>query len=54
MNAARLCRGVSEVVGDVVLPAPVDRDLEDPLAGLAVRRDDTKNIGTHRVLLLGK
>ena len=52
MTAARLCRGFSDVVGDVVLPVPVGRVLEDPLAGLAVRRDDNKNIGANRVLLL--
>jgi hypothetical protein len=52
MAAARLCRGLSEVAGDVVLPVPVSRVLEDPLAGLAVRRDDNKNIGANRVLLL--
>ena len=40
MTAARLCRGFSEVVGDVVLPVPVGSVREDPLAGLAVRRDD--------------
>ena len=52
MTAARLCRGISKVVGDVVLPVPVGRVLEDPLAGLAVRGDDNKNIGANRVLLL--
>ena len=52
MTAARLCRGFSEVVGDVVLPVPVGRVLEDPLAGLAVRGDDNKNIGANKVLLL--
>ena len=52
MAGARVCRGLSEVVGDVVLPVPVGRVLEDPLAGLAVRRDDGKVIGANRVLLL--
>ena len=52
MTAARLCRGFSEVVGDVVLPVPVSRVLEVPLVGLAVRRDDNKNIGANRVMLL--
>ena len=52
ITAARLCRGLSEVAGDVVLPVPVGRILDDPLAGLAVRRDDDKIIGAHRVLLL--
>ena len=54
MVAARLCRGLSEVAGDVVLPVPVGRILEDPLAGLAVRRDDGKIIGANRVLLLAR
>ena len=48
----RLCRDLSEVAGDVVLPVPLSRILEDPLAGLAVRRDDQKIIGANRVLLL--
>ena len=52
MTASRLCRGISVVVGDVVLPVPVSRVLEVPLVGLAVRRDDNKNIGANRVLLL--
>ena len=52
MAATRLCRGLSEVTGDVVLPVPLSRILEDPLAGLAVRRDDEKIIGANRVLLL--
>ena len=52
MAAARLCRGLSEVAGDVVLPVPVGRVREDPLVGLAVRRDGKKNFGANRVLLL--
>ena len=52
MAATRLCRGLSEVARDVVLPVPLSRILEDPLAGLAVRRDDQKIIGANRVLLL--
>ena len=42
MAAARVCRGLSEVAGDVVLPVQVGRALEDPLAGLAVRQDDAR------------
>ena len=33
---------------------PVGRILEDPLAGLAVLRDDKQVIGAHRVLLLAR
>ena len=52
MAATHVCCGHSAVTGDVVLPAPVGRILEGPLAGLAVRRDDDKIIGANRVLLL--
>ena len=52
MAAVRLWRGLSEVTGDVVLPVLVGRALEDPLVGLAVRRDGKKNIGADRVVLL--
>ena len=52
LTATRLCCGLSAVSGDVVLPVPVGRILEDPLAGLAVRRDDQNIIGASRVLLL--
>ena len=52
MTAARLCRSLSEVAGDVVLSVPVRRILEGPLMGLAVRRDEGKIIGANRVLLL--
>ena len=40
------------MAGDVVLPVPVGRIREDPLAGLAVLRADGKIIGANRVLLL--
>ena len=52
VSATRLCCGLSVVTGDVVLPVPVGRILEDPLQGLAVRRDDGKIIGANRVWLL--
>ena len=52
MTAARLCCGLSVVTGDVVLPVPVGRIVEDPLVGMAVRRDDGGIVGASRVLLL--
>ena len=52
LSATRLCCGLSMVTGDVVLPVPVGRILDDPLQGMAVRRDDDKIIGANRVWLL--
>ena len=52
MNAMRLSLGLSVVTGEVVLPAPVGRVCDAPLIGMAVKREGTAPIGTHRVLLL--
>ena len=52
LTATRLCRGLSDVAADVVLPVPVGRVVEDPLVGLAVTGDGDKIIGANRVLLL--
>ena len=52
MLATRLCRGLSTVVSEVVLPVPASRIVDDPLVGMATRRDDDVLIGAHRLLLL--
>ncbi len=54
MLATRLCKGLSSVVGEVVLPAPASRVVDDPLVGMAARRDDDVLVGAHRLLLLVK
>ena len=51
-SALRMCCGLSVVSGDVVLPVPVSRIVEDPLQGLAVCHDGANNIGANRVWLL--
>ena len=48
----RLSVGLSEITGDVVLPAPADRVYDARLLGLAVRSDHHGLIGAHRVFLL--
>jgi hypothetical protein len=50
--ALRAAVGLTEIVGDLVIPAPVDRVLEVPMLGLAVRSDISGELGAHRVLLL--
>ena len=53
MKAMRLMVGLSEIVGDVVIPAPVQRVTDAPLIGLAVRSDVSEQpLAAHRVLLL--
>ena len=50
--------GLSIVSGDVVVSAPADRVLDEPMLGLALKRDATfinhqdEPLGAHRVLLL--
>jgi hypothetical protein len=52
MLATRLCKGLSTVVSEVVLPVPASRVVDDPLIGMATRRDDDVLVGAHRLLLL--
>ena len=51
-SALRMCCGLSAVSGDVVMPVPVSRIVEDPLQGLAICRDGANNIGANRAWLL--
>ena len=51
-TALRQSLGLSEVVGDVVIPAPASRIVDSPLLGMAVYHDDGKLVAAHRVLLL--
>ena len=45
--------GLSTVTDDVVIPAPADRLLDEPMLGLALRRDGAAGpVGAHRVLLI--
>ena len=53
-TAARLRRGLSAVTADVVLPAPVGRVLEGPLAGQAVGGPSQTIIGASWVQLLAR
>jgi hypothetical protein len=48
----KLALGLTEVRGDLVIPAPVDRIEDLPMLGLAVRSDKQGPIGAHRVLIL--
>ena len=52
MLATRLCKGLSTVVSEVVLPVPASRIVGDPLVGMATRWDDDLLVGAHRLLLL--
>ena len=52
--AMRLCKGLSTVASEVVLPVPASRVVDDALVGMAVRRDGDAAIGAHRLLLLVK
>eukprot|EP00959_Pyramimonas_sp_CCMP1952_P404238 8470511-Pyramimonas_sp.AAC.1 len=47
-----MCCGLSAVSGDVALPAPVSRIVEDPLQGLAVCRDGANDVGANPARLL--
>jgi hypothetical protein len=50
--AMRAAVGLTEIVGGLVIPAPVDRVVDAPMVGLAVRSDFSGSLGAHRVLLL--
>jgi hypothetical protein len=52
MNAMQQSLGLSTVSDDVVVAAPVDRVVEEPLLGLALKRDAGDPLGAFRVLLL--
>ena len=52
LAALRAAAGLTEIVGDLVIPAPVDRVADAPMVGLAVRSDFGGSLGAHRVLLL--
>ena len=51
-EAMRLSVGLSSIAGDVVMAVPVDRVLDDPLVGLAVRADEAGTIRAYNVFLL--
>ncbi len=44
--------GLTEIVGDLVIPAPAERIDDVPMVGMAVRSDRREPLGAHRVLLL--
>ena len=46
--------GLSEVVGDIVIPSPAEHVVDAQMIGLAVRSDTKEPIGAHRVILLVK
>ena len=48
----RLAVGLSNVANDGVLAAPAERMLEEPMLGLALRRDSGEPLGAFRVVLL--
>ena len=48
----RTAIGLTEIVGDLVIPAPVERIDDVPMVGLAVRSDLRGPLGAHRVLKL--
>ena len=52
MSAMRMTLGLSSVSDDVVMPAPADRILDEPMLGLALKRDEAQPLGAFRVLLL--
>ena len=52
MNAMQQSLGLSTVSDDVVVAAPVDRVVEEPLLGLALKRDAGDPLGAFRVVLL--
>ena len=46
--------GLTEIVGDLVIPAPAKRIDDVPMVGMAVRSDRRDPLGAHRVLLLAQ
>ena len=51
-HAMRAAVGLTEIIGDLVIPAPVERVNDAPMIGLAVRSDKRPPLAVHRVLLL--
>ncbi len=52
MKAMHQALGLSTVSDDVVASAPAERVLDEPMIGLALRRDSCEPLGAFRVLLL--
>ena len=52
MHAMRLVLSLSNVSDDVVVAAPADRLLDEPMLGMALKRDSGEPLGAFRVLLL--
>jgi len=52
--AMKATLGLADIVGDIAIAAPVDRVLDAPLLGLAVRSDTKGMVAAHRVILLVK
>ena len=52
MDAMQQALGLSAVSDDVVISAPAERLLDDPMLGLALKRDAAEPLGAFRVLLL--
>mgnify|MGYP000028518462 FL=1 len=50
--AMAMALGLTEILGDIVIPAPIERIDDMPMVGLAVRSDQREPIGAHRVLIL--
>ncbi len=50
--AMGMALGLTEILGDIVIPAPIERIDDMPMVGLAVRSDQREPIGAHRVLIL--
>ena len=53
-TAARASLGLSSVTDDIVTAAPGDRICEEPLLGMALRRDGGEPVGAYRMFLLLK
>ena len=51
-TALKMQLGLTDIRGDLVIPAPDDRIEDIPMLGLAVRSDKQGPIGAHRVLIL--
>ncbi len=53
MNAIRQHLGADDITDDVVLPAPANRLIDDPMMGMALHRNgDANPVAAHCVLLL--
>ena len=51
-GAMKAALGLTEIIGDLVIPAPVERIQDVPMVGLAVFSDKRQPLAAHRVLLL--